>query len=185
MADTHGFSVAEHIARKNPDVKLVFLSGHVELGAESFEYAPLDFLSKPINVVRLGKTMERFQRSRGTSAPTRDRIAVETAEGFTLLSPGDIRYISKEGRRSVIHTKTEAVAVSGSLDELEAVFSDYDLVRTHQSFLVPFREVASLGKEGIGKTHAVTLKDGTRVPVSRSRYAAFRAELERRGVKIL
>lgn len=186
MADTHGFSVAEYICRTRPQVKLVFLTGHVELGAESFDFAPLDFLSKPVDVVRLQKTMERYVAAVKPAADRSRAVVVETGEGFVLLPPGDILYIAKEGRKTVIHTKQGGEhAVSSSLDELEVIFSDYALVRVHQSFLVPLEEIVALKRGGIGKTYVVTLRSGESLPVSRSRYAQFRQELSERGARFL
>ena len=56
MPGTNGFTMSEYIHTKQPAMKYVFLTGHTELGAVSYDYEPFDFLSKPIDIVRLQKT---------------------------------------------------------------------------------------------------------------------------------
>lgn len=64
MPDTDGFSIIEYLRSTQPGAKSVFLTGHTELGAKSYDYEPLDFLCKPLDTLRLKKTFERFERSR-------------------------------------------------------------------------------------------------------------------------
>ena len=71
MPDTDGFAIASYIQSALPETRYVFLTGHAELGAKSYEYEPLDFLCKPLDVLRLQKTFERFEKSRGATAPIR------------------------------------------------------------------------------------------------------------------
>ena len=92
MPETNGFSVAEFLHTSYPEVRYVFLTGHAEMGAKSYDYEPLDFLCKPLDVVRLQKTFERFERTVQTP-PSHSKIAVATASGFVLMDPADILYL--------------------------------------------------------------------------------------------
>ena len=181
MPDTDGFSVAEYLTRVQPKAKYVFLTGHTELGAKSYEYEPIDFLCKPVNALRLQKTFERFDRLVG-QRPTAEQIAVETASGFVLVSPGEIRYISRDSRKTVIHCGKQDYTVKSSLAELEVIFADYDLIRCHQSFLLSLGHVVSAEKSTFGRTYAAVLDTGERVPVSRGRYEELKAHLAGQGI---
>ena len=180
MPDTDGFSVADYLTRTQPKTKYVFLTGHTELGAKSYEYEPLDFLCKPVNVMRLQKTFERYDRSREKNG-TREQIAVETNSGFVLISPGDIRYISRDSRKTVIHCGDREYVAAASLSDLEVMFGDYDLIRCHQSFLLSLEHVVSAEKSGFGRTFYAVMDTGEEVPVSRSRFGELRESLARRG----
>lgn len=185
MPDTDGFSVAEYIHSSYPHVKVVFLTGHVELGAKSFDYEPFDFLGKPIDVMRLRKTLSRFEASTQDSAFSRELVAVSTGAGLVMLSPSDILYIAKEKRRTVIHCASQDYAVQYSLEEMEAIFSDYGLFRTHQSFLVPLSKIISIQSAEFGKTYVATLSGGVQVPVSRIQFSKLRGHLTAQGIRIL
>ena len=185
MPDTDGFSVAEYIHESYPHVKVVFLTGHVELGAKSFDYEPFDFLGKPIDVMRLRKTLDRFEASKRDSAFSKELVAVDTGTGLVMLAPSDILYIAKEKRRTVIHCAGQDYTVPYSLEEMEAIFSDYGLFRTHQSVLVPLSKIISVRSAEFGKTYVATLSGGVQVPVSRIQYSKLRGHLTAQGIRIL
>lgn len=185
MPDTDGFSVAEYIRGAYPQVKVVFLTGHVELGAKSFDYEPFDFLGKPIDVMRLRKTLSRYEAATQASVPQRELIAVDTGNALVLLSPSDILYIAKEKRKTVIHCTDQNYTVQYSLEEMETIFEDYGLFRTHQSFLVPLSRIVSVQPAGFGKTYMVQLMGGTQIPMSRIQYSKLRGHLAAKGVRVL
>lgn len=185
MPDTDGFSVAEYVHSTYPQIKVVFLTGHVELGAKSFDYEPFDFLSKPIDVMRLKKTLNRYEAAQKNLAVKNELVAVDTGTGLVLLSPDDILYIAKEQRKTVIHCIKQNYTVQYSLEEMEAIFEDYGLFRTHQSFLVPLSKIISVQPANFGKTYMAQLAGGTQVPMSRIQYGKLRGHLTANGIRIL
>lgn len=187
MPGINGFTLADYIHKLKPELKYVFLTGHTELGAESYDYEPIGFLSKPVDTARLQRTLERFRDSRsgGTAAGKKDQVALDTKTGFVLLSPADIRYIAKEGRRTVIHCTGQDHQVQYALDALEAVFSDYGLFRLHQSVLAPLDRITAVQMSDFGNTFTAVLDDGTSLPVSRRSYAKLREYLASRGVRFM
>lgn len=184
MPDTDGFTLAEYIHQTYPKTQFVFLTGHTELGAKSYDYEALDFLTKPLDVFRLKKTFERFQL-RSQKTVNMERIAVETVSGYTLLSPDDIWYISRDGRKTRIHGKKESYNVRYSMDEMEAMFEEFNFFRCHQSFLVPLQQVERVCQGEFGKTWYCILKNEEKIPVSRLKYTALREKLEQYGIRFL
>lgn len=185
MPGTGGFSVAEFMKSTYPEVRVVFLTGHVELGAKSFDYEPFDFLGKPIDLMRLRKTLERFEVARQNVSSKQGLIAVDTGAGLVMLSPEDILYIAKEKRKTVIYCQNSSYTVQYSLEEMEAIFEEYGLFRTHQSFLVPLNKIVSVQPADFGKTYTVQLMGGKKVPMSRIQYGKLRGHLTAKGVRIL
>ena len=185
MPDTDGFSVAEYIHSAYPQIKVVFLTGHVEMGAKSFDYEPFDFLGKPVDVMRLQKTLKRYEAAMSDAGGKKELVAVDTGTGLVLLQPEDIVYIAKEHRRTVIHCAGKNYTVQYSLEEMERIFGDYGLFRTHQSFLVPLSKIVSVQLADFGKTYTVRLVDGSQVPMSRIQYSKLRGHLTARGIRIL
>lgn len=187
MPDTSGFSIAEYISRNQPQVKFVFLTGYVDFAARSYDYEALDFLIKPIDLMRLRKTMERYEaRSQQSKDYSRERIAVDTSVGFVLLSPEEITYVGKERRTVTLHcVGGNQYVVRHSLDELESVFSDFGFFRIHQSYLAPLSNIISIRPSRFGKTYEAVLSDSTNLPVSREKYQKLRSFLVSRGVQFL
>ena len=185
MPDTDGFSVVDYIRRTQPNTKYVFLTGHTELGAKSYEYEPLDFLCKPVEILRMEKTFQRFDKCRCENRYAKDQIALESTAGFVLISPSDILYITRENRKNVIYCKQLSHVMKNSLEELEMIFSEFDLFRCHQSYLVSLPHVTRVVQADFGKTYWAILDNDAGIPVSRNRYHPLREVLARRGTQFL
>ena len=185
LPDTDGFSLADYVSAAQPKAKYVFLTGHVELGAKSYEYEPLDFLCKPLDVLRLQKTFDRYERSRSPGRYTKEQIALESTSGFMLISPADVLYITRESRKTVICCAGGSHTAANTLDELELIFSDYGFFRCHQSYLISLAHVTGIKKSEFGKTYTATLDNGAQVAVSRHRYAPLKERLSEYGTQFV
>ncbi len=183
MPGLDGFTLSDYIHKLKPELKFVFLTGHTELGAASYDYEPLGFLSKPVDIPRLQKTLERFRDSR-RGAATDTVVALDTGgTSYVLIRSSDIRYIVREGRRTTIHCVGQDHQVQYSLDALEVVFAGQDLLRIHQSVIVSLSRIVSVRPAEFGKTFQAVLEDGATLPVSRRGYASLREQLAARGVQ--
>lgn len=185
MPDTDGFFVANYLKENQPKAKYVFLTGHVELGARSYDYEPLDFLCKPVDAMRLQKTFERYAKTKQREDRREEKIAIEAASGFVMISPAEILYITRENRKSVIYCEDQKYTVRSSLDELELIFSDFGFFRCHQSFLVPLGKIRQVKPSEFGRTFSAVLDSGDKIPVGRSRYAPLRQEILEYGARFV
>ena len=176
----NGFSLAAYLEEKHKGLPYVFLTGHADFAAESYEYEPVDFLTKPVDVTRLGKTFERVEKRSSSAA---GKVAVRTGSDYVLVAPGEIRYICKEKRKIWIRLKDAGeYQVALSLDELEQIFHDYGFFRCHQSFLIPLSDIRRVSASMFGQTYEALLGEDTLVPVSRSKYAKLKEELKSQGI---
>lgn len=185
MPDNDGFTIAGYIQSTQPRAKYVFLTGHTELGAKSYDYEPLDFLCKPVNALRLQKTFQRFEKTRMQNPGVMERIGIESTGGFVLIAPAEIMYITRENRKAVVYCEKQSYTARNSLDELELIFSEFDLFRCHQSYLVSLRHVVGATQSDFGRTYWAVLRNGQRVPVSRGKYAAMQKQMRDCGVQFL
>lgn len=188
MADTSGFSIADYLRENYPQVRYVFLTGYVDFAARSYDYEPLDFLTKPIDLMRLQKTLERYESREKLSARdyARERVALDTSEGFLLLPPEEIAFVGKENRMVKIHCRNgRTYLVRHSMDDMEKVFSDFGFFRIHQSYMIPLANIVSVRPARFGRTYEAVLSDETCLPVSREKYQKLRDFLASRGVQFL
>lgn len=180
MPDMSGFALAAYLEERHKGLPYVFLTGHADFAAESYEYEPIDFLTKPVDVPRLEKTFKRAEKKTDSSA---GRVAVRTGQDYVLLEPGEIGYICKEKRKIWIRLKDKREYQTAlSLDELEQIFSDYGFFRCHQSFLIPLRDIRQVSASMFGQTYEAVLGENIVVPVSRSKYARLKEELKLLGI---
>ena len=185
MPDIDGFSIADYLRIARPGLQYVFLTGHTELGAKSYDYEPLDFLSKPLDAMRLKKTFERFEKARSERPASKEQFVIEGTAGFMLVSLEDILYITREKRKTVLYDKNGAHPVKGTLEELEIMLGDFGIFRCHNSFLVSLAHIESVRQSDYGRTYTARLEGGQEVPVSRGRYPDMLKELKSKGIRTL
>jgi len=185
LTQGNGFALTEYIHRNYPLIAVAILTGHVDLGAKSYDYEPLDFLSKPVDVLRMERTFQRYEESQ-KKVPDPSRIMIETGSGFALLNPDEIQYISKERYSVEIHCRNGNVyKVKYSLDRLEAMFAGLGFFRMHQSYLAPAARIASVQSARFGNSYEAVLDDGAFLPVSRAKYVKLKEYISNRSLHLI
>lgn len=101
MPGKTGLEAAEELAEQWPDgvafPHIVFVTAYDEYALAAFEHAAADYVLKPVNDARLGKTVERLQQrlrdsagASGTATPAAATAAPVTANGTTTASDGNL-----------------------------------------------------------------------------------------------
>jgi two-component SAPR family response regulator len=62
MHEISGLKLAEQIQRVNQDILIVFVTGYSSYALEAFDLSAVDYIMKPIRLVRLKKTVERLRK---------------------------------------------------------------------------------------------------------------------------
>lgn len=189
MGEISGFELARHIHTAYPDVLFIFLTGHVDFALEGYDYAPVDFLVKPVNPLRLERALRRAEElllSRWEPPAADERIGIRTNSGLEFIRVEDILYVEKVGRK-IFLTDTGGVRhpASDSLQKLADILEPYQFYRCHQSFLIPLHKIRRIGTDELRGTYQLEL-DGLSqtIPVSRERYTELRGLLMQRHVTV-
>ncbi len=181
MPEESGFFIAAYLDDHWPDVPYVFLTGHADFALESYDYEPVDYLIKPVDLSRLARTFERLE-DRREQRPS-GKVAVRFGQEYDLVDPQKIAYICKEKRKIWIRMKDGSeYQTTSSLEELDKIFEDYGFFRCHQSFLIPIADVERVSTGRFGQTYEATLQNVTVSPVSRGKYGLLREKLETLGI---
>ena len=184
MPDTKNFSLARYIDEHHKGLPYVFLTGYANFAAESYDYEPLDFLTKPIDVVRLEKTFARLN-GRKQEVPS-GKIAIRSKNDYILVDPQEISYVFRNQRKSQNNCNNgQTLFVYATIGELELILEDYGFFRCHKSYLIPCARIAQVRSGQYGRTYEAVLADGSIIPISRNRYPALREKLEHLGVRFL
>lgn len=186
-----GFTIAEYINRQFPEKMLVFTTGFEGLAVNGYEYEPLDFLTKPVNELRLEKTLARALSRKSRLAPRSNaRVGLHTGSGLRIVEVGRILYIEKVGRKVQLvygdPAQPERILLRSSLTEMARIFENYGFFRIHQSFLVPLQNVCGLLSGGVRNTYEVELAGVKEMlPLSRDKYPQLRALLEEENIQFI
>lgn len=184
-----GLEVAKHVQSMYSDLFIIFTTGHAGFALESYEVHPLDFLTKPIDFLRLEQALSKANELKNKSLVKvpQPKIGIKVDHGIKIIDVNDIIYIEKKGRSIFIQCKgNESFRSGDTMQNLESIFSPYDFYRSHQSFLVPIDQLQAIYPDTFSRSYIIELKDGNvKIPLSRTRYNALKELLERKGIPLL
>lgn len=189
MPKLDGFEVVELAGAAT---RYVFVTAYDGFALKAFEARAIDYLLKPFSRERLARALETV---RGRAAPPAqvEAVALEAARRNGPLA----RILVRDGARvhvvpcasiDWIEAQDDYVAISaagkthlknGRMADLEQGLDPAQFLRVHRSFIVNLGAIARIEAPTKDSWCAV-LKDGKRIPVSRSGHARLR-ELMRRA----
>jgi len=181
MPKLDGFEVLELLDGKP---KVVFVTAYDEYAIRAFEAHAIDYLLKPFSAERFREVVAhaeetiRSQPAMTVSASSLvrkplQRIAFRDGGAIEVVPVQRIDYIEacddyvQVAARGVKHTKQQTLA------ELEKLLDPTRFVRVHRSFIVNLESLARVEPYARDSRVAV-LRDGTKIPVSRSGYERLR-----------
>jgi two-component system LytT family response regulator len=180
LADTTGFEIAEYIESSHKGIPYVFLTGFASYAIDGYKYEPLDFLTKPIDFMRLRKVFKKLDESKKEAVF--DKIVINTDDGFALFAPNEILYIEKSSRKNILHTVDgRKYVINYTLNEVENMLKGYGFFRCHQSFLIYTGNVTEIKSTEFGRTHVAVMAGKETVPVSRAKYLILKEKLQSSG----
>jgi two-component system LytT family response regulator len=194
MPKLNGFEVLELVGRAQA-ARVIFVTAFEQYAIKAFEVHAIDYLLKPFSQQRLDVALAHARAgpalgSAPTLAPALDAVLLEAAKRNGPLE----RVLIRDGARvhvvaaadiDVIEAQDDYVRISAGgkswlknqrLAELEAQLDAARFVRVHRSYIVNLGHMSRIEPAGTD-SHAAVLRDGRRVPISRSGYQKLRALL--------
>ncbi len=185
-----GFQLARHIHKAFPACMVIFLTGHVNFALEGYEYGPVDFLVKPVNLMRLEQALlqvrARLEPYAAQAAAEDACIGIQSGNQLEIVNVQKILYLEKKGWKVLLVCEDgKTISSRDSLQTLEPTFLPRGFFRCHQSFLIPVRRIRSVQLDESKYTYSIYL-DGTDtpIPLSRNRVSGLRQMLSERGLVI-
>lgn len=162
MEGTTGLELARWLYDQGVRDRIIFITGNPEYALAGYEAHPLHYLLKPVSRERLEDALGRALEKRGAQTVLFHR----GGKAFPLLVR-EIRYLESRNHGVVVYLENGEQAFSIPLIEAERLLPIAAFRRCHKSYLINLAWVERA-------THAgVLLKDGKRLPMSRTFYAEF------------
>ncbi|MED4400007.1 LytTR family DNA-binding domain-containing protein [Metabacillus fastidiosus] len=182
MDGISGLEFAKHLQTAYPQILIIFVTGHPGFAIEGYEAHPIDFLTKPINILRLEKSLTRVREVMSSRIAAKGKkIGIKIAGGIQIINVNDILYIEKQGRKiSVVCHNNEIFHSNETMQNLEAVFSDFGFFRSHQSFLVPVQKIKAIYPDSFTRSYSIQLTNDEKIlPLSRNKYNELKDLIEK------
>lgn len=177
MPKLNGFEVVELAGRK---ARYIFVTAYDQYALKAFEVHAVDYLLKPYSQKRFDEALAHARisigsASAGVEAVVSEALARNKPLGRVLIRDGakvhvigveKIDFIEAQDDYVQIHSENKGYLKNQRLAELESQLDPGAFVRIHRSYIL---NIGCISRIEQGKdSHSAILKDGTRLPISRS-----------------
>jgi two-component system LytT family response regulator len=186
MPRLDGFEVLELIER---ETNVIFITAYDQYAIRAFDVHAIDYLLKPFSAERLSEALDRARKKIERGEPTAtaalaaearppgtraDRILIRDGGDVHVVPMARIDYVEAQDDYVCFRAEGKRYLKQQTLADVEAALDPSRFVRIHRSYILNVDRLAKL--ELYAKdSHAAILRDGTRLPVSRSGYSRLNA----------
>ena len=193
MPGCNGLEVAERLPAENPPV-VVFVTAHERFALDAFDVQAVDYLLKPFDRERLQTALrraeERIRARRSGPAEAQpegrpealpaeagpgkplERLTVKVDGRLVVVKPDEIVWVEAADNYIIVHLTEGRLMLRGTLSALEERLSSPSFARVNRSALVQVDQIKEL-QPTVHGDYVVILRDGTKVPLSRSLRGQF------------
>ena len=190
MPKLDGFEVAELAGGKT---RYVFATAFDQYAIKAFEFHALDYLLKPFSQQRFDQALAHARGSVGSvedagavGAMVRDavarnkplcRVLIRDGAKVHVIASEKIDYIEAQDDYVQIRSEGKSYLKNQTLSELEAQLEAERFLRIHRSYIVNIECVSRI-EQATKDSHVAILKDGSKLPISRSGYQKIRTVIQ-------
>ncbi|WP_267202251.1 LytR/AlgR family response regulator transcription factor [Limosilactobacillus kribbianus] len=186
LTDGSGMALAESLKNLPNRPYIVFATAYDQYALDAFDADAIDYLLKPFSQERVNDAIKRVQKitaaapqqpAQSSSIQENPRLSLTNDERTIIIQKTAILYIQAQGGETVVsavggHQITSKQTLTNLLKQLNPA----QFIRVHRSFAVNLNMVSEL-EPSFNHTYELTLKDDSKVPVSRSYVAAVKQAL--------
>ena len=191
MPKLDGFEVLELIGT---EMAIIFATAYDQHALRAFEVHAVDYLLKPFGSERFEQALTRAKQRLGGKLPpiaelkaaTRapgeyaERIVVRDGTRVHIIPIAKLDYVEAQDDYIALASEGKKHLKQQTISSIESSLDPKHFLRIHRSYIVNLDRVTKI--EPFGKdTHVVILRDGSRLPVSRSGYGRLREVLEQKS----
>ena len=194
MPRKNGFQFIKEVNNvRSQNFDVIFVTAYDRYAIQAIKNAALDYVLKPVDLVELKHTIDRFinkrtnqnsdaydfrnQNKTSSDSLKSSRIALPTLNGYLFVEEKDILCCTADNTYTVFYlSKGKNIVVSKTLKECEETLSSSMFFRVHHSHLVNLSFIKEYVKGEGG--HLVLLNDQL-IPVSRSKKQSFLALIKK------
>lgn len=160
MPEISGMELAERIKPFLPDIRIIFITSHVEYAIDAFELSIFRYVPKSDIEKRLPTAIKDAVSLINLEADKSYTIQVKGR--FEKIPFRDILYIERDGKNAAINTADGVSKVRKSLQTVFDELQSEEFIFIDRGYIVNLIHVMQI------KNSTAVLKNGTVLPISRS-----------------
>ena len=190
MPKLTGFELLELLDERP---QIIFSTAYDEYAIKAFDMNAIDYLLKPfsqdrfdeaiykaVEKINSGKkeadSLNSLTSSRPVGSPSLSRIVIRKGSSISFIAVDSILYLRSEDDYVMIFHKDGKALKHQTMKYYENNLPGEDFIRTHRSAIVKINQIDRI--EPYGKeTYCAIMKDGARIPVSRTGYKSIKEKV--------
>ncbi len=188
MPKINGFEMLE-LVEQPPAV--IFTTAFDEYAIRAFETNAVDYLLNPFSRERFNKAVQKWLDQRENPGATGNantkllledvaqspaqssRVVVKTGGKIKIIPLQDIHYLEAADDYVKIFTKEGQFLKNKTMQFFEKTLDPQQFIRTHRSYILNISQITRIDPYE-KDAHVAVLKDGTKIPVSKTGYARLK-----------
>lgn len=171
MPELGGMEIPQRIKRFLPNVRIIFVTSHIEYAIDAFELSIFRYVPKNELETRLPAAVTDAARLIELEAG--QEYTIQTANRMEKISYRDIYYIQRDGKNSTIVFIGGTARVRKSLQQVFAELDAPEFLYIDRGCIVNIIHIMKISGG------MAVLKNGERLPVSRSRLQDVKQQINR------
>ncbi len=166
---------------------VIFTTAFDEYALKAFDASAIDYLLKPFSQVRFNQALDKFLQQHGTSklepsseihnlAEKSNRLVVRVKNEIKIIPIAEVIYFEAQDDYILIHTASGKFLKKMRMKCLEEALGSGQFVRVHRSYILNMNEITQI-EPYERDNYIVHLKNGEKVPVSKTGYSRLRQVL--------
>jgi two-component system, LytTR family, response regulator AlgR len=150
MPGQNGLKLAQMLRSLPHPPALIFVTAHAQYAVAAFDVEAADYLTKPVRLERLQKSLQKIERVMDMSREQKpdfphDHLVIQERGAVLRLALADVLFFKAELKYITVRTADRSYLLEGSLSELEERFSPHFL-RVHRNALIARQAIRALEK---------------------------------------
>lgn len=178
LDDGNGMALARRWKKLSQPPAIVFATAYDNYAVDAFNEAAVDYILKPFDPERINEAVARVAKIRGTADQAENvaeqaawqnpRLSITIDDKTMVIQKRDIMYIETQGGYTHLHLRNDKLLISRqTLTSIAQLLNPRHFMRIHRGFIVNLDEIDEM-QPSFNHTYELTLKDGSKIPVSRS-----------------
>ncbi|MGI2731908.1 LytR/AlgR family response regulator transcription factor [Bacillus cytotoxicus] len=179
LSDDNGFEIANILKKMKSPPAIVFATAYDQYALQAFEVDALDYILKPFDEERIAQTLKKYKKRKQSEIEKKvdmkvpdvtaemHKLALPIEESIVLVSMEDIIYVGLVDGKVTVKTIRETYVTHDTLVILEKKLPQTMFMRVHRSFIANVNHISEV-QPWFNSTYNLIMKDGSKVPVSRT-----------------
>lgn len=162
---------------------VIFTTAHDEFAVKAFDVNALDYLTKPVDDVRLNEAILKVKKEMISDLPptedklgAKDKVFVKDGERCWFVKIGDVRYFESAGNYSKVFFDKYKPLILKSLSALEERLDEKQFFRANRKHIINLESIKDIHPHFNGGLKVV-LNCGTEIDVSRRQASKFKERM--------